>query len=231
MISFRNRMRKRPFPKNPWRKPAALLRRGGGSSSGQALVEFALTIPLVLFLFFGVYEFGRFYYTRLTLQHSVSEAARFAVTGSVLPDSLGNRMSRANSIIAVINLNAKNLDVDVDRVTINPSDGGGPGDVVSINAEFSFQFMIPGYTLMFPDGQLDFEVSTTMKNEPFIQGTGGSTMFPRLIGGLRSVRRFLRCQKGQALVETALVAPILLMIVLGLIESGTGWPLSTRWPC
>ena len=82
-------------------------------------------------------------------------------------------MSRANSIIAVINQNAKSLDVDVDRVTINPADGGGPGDVVSINAQFTFQFMIPGYTVMFPDGQLEFEVSTTMKNEPFIPGTGG----------------------------------------------------------
>ena len=52
-------------------------------------MEFALVMPLVLFLFFGVFEFGRFYFARITLQHAVAEAARFAVTGSVLHDTMG----------------------------------------------------------------------------------------------------------------------------------------------
>ncbi len=144
------------------------LKRLGGSTRGQGLVEFALVLPLVLFLFFGVFEFGRFFYSRLTLQHAVSEAARFAVTGNVLPDTLGNPMSRAKSIIEVIHKSANTLEVDVDRVTIDPADAGGPGDVVRVSANFTFQFMIPGYTSMFPDGQLEFSVSTAMKNEPFI---------------------------------------------------------------
>jgi hypothetical protein len=81
-------------------------------------------------------------------------------------------MSRAQSIISVIHRNAQTLEVDVDRVVIDPSDAGGPGDVVRISAEFTFQFMVPGYTAMFPDGQLEFEVSTAMKNEPFVAGKG-----------------------------------------------------------
>ena len=39
--------------------------------------------------------------------------------------------------------------------------------------------------------------------------------------GQRSLRS-LRCQKGQAMVEAALMAPILLLLLLGLIESGNG---------
>jgi hypothetical protein len=148
------------------------MRRLRRSSDGQGLVEFALAIPLVLFLFFGILEFGRFYYARLTMQHAVSEAARFAITGNVLPDTLGNPMSRAQSIIFVIQGKAQTLDVDVDRVSINPSDGGGPGDVVQINAGFTFHFLVPGYAVFFPDGELDFQVSTAMKNEPFIPGQG-----------------------------------------------------------
>ena len=146
----------------------ALLRHLRGSRRGQGLVEFALVLPLVLFLFFGVFEFGRFFFSRLTLQHAVSEATRFAVTGNVLPDTLGNPMSRANSIISVIHKNAETLNLEVGQVTIDPSDAGGPGDVVRVSANFTFQFMIPGYTAMFPDGQLEFSVSTAMKNEPFI---------------------------------------------------------------
>ncbi len=146
------------------------LRRFLISSSGQGLLEFALVLPFVLFLFFGVFEFGRFFYTRLTMQHAVAEAARFAVTGNVLADTLGSPMTRANSIVRVITASAQNLDVDVDRVVIDPADGGGPGDLVTISAAFSFRFVVPGYDRLTPDGELEFQVSTAMKNEPFING-------------------------------------------------------------
>ena len=148
------------------------LRRFTGSTRGQGLVEFALMIPIVLFLFFGVYEFGRFYFSRLTLQHAVAEAARFAVTGESLDDEEGNSMTRAQSIVSVIKRNAQNLNLDVDRITIDPADAGGPGDVVTVSAEFTFNFFLPGYSSLFPDGDLEFEVTTAMKNEPFIPGQG-----------------------------------------------------------
>lgn len=151
----------------------ACLRRFRGSDQGQGLVEFAVAIPIVLFLFFGVFEFGRFFYSRLTLQYAVAEAARFAVTGNVLPDTLGDPMSRVQSLKAVIERNAQVLDVDVDRVTVDPIDAGGPGDVVKVTAEFTFRFVVPGWTSFFPNGELDFRVSTSMKNEPFFLGEGG----------------------------------------------------------
>lgn len=137
-------------------------------------MEFALVIPIVLFLFFGIFEFGRFFYTRLTMQHAVAEAARFAVTGNVLPDTLGNDMSRVNSIISVIRKNAEGLSLELDRISMDPSDGGGPGDVLRVDAEFSFKFVVPGYREMFPDGELVFSVSTAMKNEPFLVRQDGS---------------------------------------------------------
>jgi hypothetical protein len=148
----------------------AILRKIVRSTSGQGLVEFVLAIPFVLFLFLGIFEFGRFYYTRLTMQHAVSEAARFAITGNVLPDTVGNPMTRANSIVEVIGRNARTLDLDVERIAIDPADAGGPGDVVRVSADFTFQFVVPGYRRLFPDGELEFQVSTSMKNEPFVVG-------------------------------------------------------------
>ena len=56
------------------------------NTSGQSLVEFAIVLPLLLLVFFGIFEFGRFYFTKLTLQHAVREATRFAITGNVLAD-------------------------------------------------------------------------------------------------------------------------------------------------
>lgn len=144
-----------------------VVRQIGRSSRGQGLVEFALAFPIVLFVIFGVFEFGRYYYTRLTMQHAVAEATRFAITGNVLSDSLGDPMSRVASIVEVIRTRASTLEVDVDRITILPADGGGPGDVVTVNAAFGFQFIVPGYRQLAPEGVLDFTVSTSMRNERF----------------------------------------------------------------
>jgi len=138
-----------------------------GNDRGQALVEFALAVPIVLVLMFGIMEFSRHYYARLTLQHAVSEAARFATTGGVLPDSVGDPMSRAKSITTVIARRASTLNVDVDGVTLDPADGGGPGDVLRVSADFTFNFLMPGVRTLFPDGSLRFSVSTALKNEPY----------------------------------------------------------------
>lgn len=135
---------------------------------GSTLVEFALVVPFILTLFLGITEFGRFYYTRLTLQHAVREAARFAVTGNTLPDpDTGDPMSRVESIRHVILEKASSLDLDVEELVVDPPDGGGPAQVVTVTARFRFEFIAPVIRQMFPDGGYDFTVGTAMKNEPF----------------------------------------------------------------
>lgn len=49
--------------------------------SGQTLVEFALTLPILLVLLFGIIEFGRIFQAWVTLQNSARAAARYATTG------------------------------------------------------------------------------------------------------------------------------------------------------
>jgi hypothetical protein len=57
---------------------------------GQALVEFALVIPLFLFLVFGIIDLGRGVWAADTAAHAASEAARFAIVhgGSGLDSTL-----------------------------------------------------------------------------------------------------------------------------------------------
>lgn len=49
---------------------------------GQTLAEFAISLPLLLILVFGVIEFGRLFQSWVTLQNSARTAARYAVTGA-----------------------------------------------------------------------------------------------------------------------------------------------------
>jgi Flp pilus assembly protein TadG len=135
---------------------------------GTTVIEVALVLPVLLLLMMGIFDFSRMFYARLTMQHAVREAVRFAVTGNTTNDpSTGNPRSRVDSIKAKIVQNAVNLNVDLNTVAINPSDGGGPGDVVTVSADFSYPFMTPIIRPLVPGGRYDFTVASSMKNEPF----------------------------------------------------------------
>jgi Flp pilus assembly protein TadG len=53
------------------------LRRLLHGTRGQGLSEFVLAIPVFMVLFSGIYEFSRYYTTRLRIRSAVAEGARF----------------------------------------------------------------------------------------------------------------------------------------------------------
>lgn len=134
---------------------------------GSTVIEFAMVLPVIALIFMGILDFGRYFFTRITLQHAVHEAGRFAITGNALSDANGDPMTRVESIKQVIVDNATSLDVDVNLVEVDPVDGGGPGQIVTVRSSFTFEFLTPGIQAMVPGGAHDFTVTTTMKNEPF----------------------------------------------------------------
>ena len=50
--------------------------------SAQSMVEFALVLPVLLALIFGIIEFGRLFQAWLSVQNSARFAVRYAVTGN-----------------------------------------------------------------------------------------------------------------------------------------------------
>ena len=52
-----------------------------GKKRGQGLVEFAIALPVLLLLIFGIIEFGRLVFSWLAVQNSARFALRYAVTG------------------------------------------------------------------------------------------------------------------------------------------------------
>lgn len=49
------------------------------SERGQAMVEFALVLPVLLTLLCGIIDFGWIYYNQITLNNAAREGARYAV--------------------------------------------------------------------------------------------------------------------------------------------------------
>lgn len=61
---------------------AMKLHQLGKSQKGQALVELAIALPLLLLLLFGIIEFGRVGHAYLTLNYAAREGARLGITGT-----------------------------------------------------------------------------------------------------------------------------------------------------
>lgn len=55
--------------------------RAKAEQSGQTLVEFALVLPLLLMLIFGIIEFGRIFSVKLSLDHAAGVGAKEAAMG------------------------------------------------------------------------------------------------------------------------------------------------------
>lgn len=144
---------------------ANLLRR---CARGQAIAEFLMAVPVFVILFSGIFEFSRYYTARLRIRSAVAEGARFATTGSFLSDpDTGDPISRPESIKNTILNYAAQFGVTADDITLDPADGGGPEEVVTVTLAYDYD---PAITLMEnilgPD-TLDFQISTAMRNEPF----------------------------------------------------------------
>ena len=66
------------------------------------MAEFAITLPILLLLVFGVIEFGRVFQAWVTLQNSARAAARYASTGQFNEDKYKineNQESDPNSVV------------------------------------------------------------------------------------------------------------------------------------
>jgi hypothetical protein len=113
---------------------------------GQGLVEFALILPLLLLMFFGILEFGRIFQAYITVQHAAREAARYAVTGQ----GGVSAEERVHAIKAKALEATAGLNVDYSRIDWRECPGElypscldmdaqhwpyeNPGDVRSVNA-------------------------------------------------------------------------------------------------
>ncbi len=67
-------------------EPLSPLERMRRRRKGQTLAEFAITLPILLLLMFGIIEFGRIFQAWVTLQNSARAAARYASTGQYYTD-------------------------------------------------------------------------------------------------------------------------------------------------
>ena len=129
--------------------PARSSRRSGADIAlrlrgerGTAILEAALTLPLLLFIAAGIFEFGRAYQTSQVLTNAAREGARVAVLPNQAADAVEARVRQYLDVGGLVS------DASV-RVTVTPvtvavgAVSTAPASQVTVNYPFTFIVMQP----------------------------------------------------------------------------------------
>jgi Flp pilus assembly protein TadG len=130
-------------------------RKAWKSGSGQSLVEFALVVPLLLVLVFGIAEFGRAWMTRNILTGAAREAVRvLAVPAPAGGVSAAN--TRANEILA---------SAGITTATVAVVDAGAAFGAVSVTVNYNFPVVVVGFIPGLNNATFPLTSTTTMRRE------------------------------------------------------------------
>jgi Flp pilus assembly protein TadG len=137
------------------------------SQKGTALLEAAITMPMLLLVAVGIFEFGRAYQTWQVLTNAAREAGRVAVTPYA---TSGAPESRARQYMQNGQLpNWASAGVSVSSTTITVNGVAEPASQVTINYPFSFIMLQPVARLVQPatslGAPLTMTASIVMRNE------------------------------------------------------------------
>jgi Flp pilus assembly protein TadG len=116
---------------------------------GQALLEFALTIPIVLVVLFGIFDFGRAMYTYDMVTSAARVGARYAIVhgSSCTPAPACTATSAViqtyvRSVVAGANSNSFNVSATWPAATGCSGGTATPQCPVSVSASYPFAFLL-----------------------------------------------------------------------------------------
>jgi Flp pilus assembly protein TadG len=116
---------------------------------GAAMVEFALVLPVLVLLLFGVIEFTRAYNAKTTMTHAAREGARTLALRGTVADAQARVRATSPS------LNQANL-----TITTTPASGTcTPGQTVSVVLSYRMPYSIP----MFRSGEWSLKETGVMR--------------------------------------------------------------------
>lgn len=123
-------------------------------SSGQAIVEFALVLPLFILLMVGILDFGLFFNSYINVAFSSKEGARMAS----LDTSLSNLAIEAS--VKATMPSASNV-----TVTVSPPAPRITGSLVAVTVSAQHTFFTPVISSLLPSNPYTISSATSMRSE------------------------------------------------------------------
>jgi hypothetical protein len=118
-------------------------------STGQALVEFAFVLPVLLLLMVAIVDFGIIFYTQMTVTNAAWEGARAGAT--IVDPAQGDQ-----EIIGAVQAAAYGLDASRLSIAIDPAQDEPPrdqpfpaprGEPLSITVQYQVELSFPALTV------------------------------------------------------------------------------------
>lgn len=134
---------------------------------GAALLETAVTLPLILFICVGIFEFGRAYQTWQVLTNAAREGARVAVINGMTDDQV--REAVRTYMTAGRLQNAGTAPIDLNR---NTPLGDRSGSSVTISYPFSFIVLNPIVRMVVHDPKASLGSPLTMSAFAIMRNEG-----------------------------------------------------------
>ena len=133
---------------------------------GAALLEAAITVPIILLISVGIFEFGRAYQTWQVLTNASREGARLAVIEGSTDTDVRSRVNQYLTGGGLASQPDSNIQI-TRNVTLTAS---GKGTQVQLNYPFQFMVLNPVIRLIAPSdntgrGIYTMTASSVMRNE------------------------------------------------------------------
>lgn len=137
---------------------------------GNAMVEAALTTPLLLLLTFGIVDFASGFYAYLALENGVAQALRFGITGNLSgglnhEESIKKAMRDATPFLTIEDGDFTFSHLTPGSAAWDPGTGE-PNDISKVTVNYEWTMMTPLVREFFPTGAFNIRVESAMKNEP-----------------------------------------------------------------
>ena len=127
---------------------------------GAVAAEFALLLPVLLLILFGIIEFGMIMYGREVVTNASREGARAGIVQRIPAVTAGEITTVATNYLTGTGISLAQVTIAV------PASGGGTGTPVTVTATYRYQWLIPYITtLLGLPAPLPIAMSTTMLHE------------------------------------------------------------------
>ncbi|MBS4751335.1 pilus assembly protein [Nocardioides sp. zg-ZUI104] len=125
--------------------------RGGRArrERGAAAVEFALIVPVLMLLVFGIINYGHMLSVRQSVSQAAAEGARAA---AVEPGDAAKKTASATAAVAdALGAHNQVCAPTVCSVTIDKCPGEAAKQCATVKVEISYQALIPGFGAVLPE--------------------------------------------------------------------------------
>jgi Flp pilus assembly protein TadG len=109
-------------------------------TDGQAFVEFALVMPLLVLLLMGILQFGLAFHNYL----SITDATRVGARAAAVKRTAGACAAATTAIQNTVS--AKQWSEISTRITCTTPDGTDTGDPVKVTVDYPYSIGLPGFS-------------------------------------------------------------------------------------